>query len=275
MYQLSAHNHILTLDHPLIMGIINCTPDSFYSGSRAQTLDQSKKMVDQMIEEGADILDIGGRSTRPGSIEISEHEEIERVKDVIQYVSKNYSAVWMSIDTTKANVAHFAIDEGCRIINDISSGDMDHKMIETVAKLKVPFVSMHMQGRPDHMQVNPTYSDVTNEVSEYFKKKIEYFTTKGIEQVILDPGFGFGKTIDHNYTLLREFHRFTFFKKPLLAGLSRKSMIYKLLNTTAEESLSGTNALNMFALMKGANILRVHDVKPAKEIIELFRKVSK
>ena len=275
MYQLTAHNHTLSFNKPLIMGIINCTPDSFYSGSRAQTLDQAKKMVDQMIEDGADILDIGGRSTRPGSIEISDKEEIERVKEVIQYVSKNHPKVWMSIDTTKANVAHIAINEGCRIINDISSGEMDHQMIQTVSNLKVPFVCMHMQGTPDNMQLNPTYSDVANDVWEYFEKKIELLTSQGIEQVVLDPGFGFGKTIEHNYTLLREFHRFTSFKKPLLAGLSRKSMIYKLLNSTAEESLNGTCALNLLAMMKGANILRVHDVKPAKEIIELYKQVSK
>lgn len=275
MYQLTAHNHTLSFNQPLIMGIINCTPDSFYSGSRAQTFDQAKKMVDQMIEDGADILDIGGRSTRPGSIEISDKEEIERVKEVIQYVSKNHPKVWMSIDTTKANVAHIAINEGCRIINDISSGEMDHQMIQTVSNLKVPFVCMHMQGTPDNMQQNPTYSDVANEVWVYFEKKIELLTSQGIEQVVLDPGFGFGKTIEHNYTLLREFHRFTSFKKPLLAGLSRKSMIYKLLNSTAEESLNGTCALNLLAMMKGANILRVHDVKPAKEIIELYKQVSK
>lgn len=275
MYQLTAHNHTLSFNQPLIMGIINCTPDSFYSGSRAQTLDQAKKMVDQMIEDGADILDIGGRSTRPGSIEISDKEEIERVKEVIQYVSKNHPKVWMSIDTTKANVADIAINEGCRIINDISSGEMDHQMIQTVSNLKVPFVCMHMQGTPDNMQQNPTYSDVANEVWVYFEKKIELLTSQGIEQVVLDPGFGFGKTIEHNYTLLREFHRFTSFKKPLLAGLSRKSMIYKLLNSTAEESLNGTCALNLLAMMKGANILRVHDVKPAKEIIELYKQVSK
>lgn len=275
MYQLTAHNHILTFDHPLIMGIINCTPDSFYSASRAQTLDQAKKMVDQMIEDGADILDIGGRSTRPGSIEISEKEEIERVKDVIQYVSKNHPKVWMSIDTTKANVAHIAINEGCRIINDISSGEMDHRMIQTVSGMKVPFICMHMQGTPENMQLNPTYSNVINDVVQFFEKKIEWLSSHGIDQVVLDPGFGFGKTIEHNYTILKDFHRFTSFKKPLLAGLSRKSMIYKLLNITAEESLNGTSALNLLTLTKGVNILRVHDVKPAKQIVELYIQVSK
>ncbi|MEY3921220.1 MAG: dihydropteroate synthase [Bacteroidota bacterium] len=275
MYQLTAHNHTLTFDQPLIMAIINCTPDSFYSGSRAQNLHQAKKMVDQMIEDGADILDIGGRSTRPGSIEISDGEEIERVKDVIQYISKSHPKVWMSIDTTKASVANVAINEGCRIINDISSGEMDLDMIKTVSNLHVPFVCMHMQGTPDNMQLNPIYSDVTNDVHNFFEKKIESFRSYGIEQVVLDPGFGFGKIIEHNYTLLKEFHQFTSFKKPLLAGLSRKSMIYKLLNITAEESLNGTSALNMMALMKGANILRVHDVKPAKEIVQLFTQLIK
>ena len=274
MYQLTSYNHSLTIDHPLIMAIINCTPDSFYSGSRTQHLDHAKKMIDQMIEEGADILDIGGRSTRPGSIEISEKEEIERVKDVIQYIAINHPHVWMSIDTTKAKVAKFAVDEGCRIINDISSGDMDQEMIDTVSKLKVPFVSMHMQGTPETMQTSPQYVNVTKEIKSFFEEKIKLLHSLGVEQVIIDPGFGFGKTIDHNYTLLRELDQFTTLQKPILAGLSRKSMIYKLLKISPEESLNGTSALNLMALMKGASILRVHDVKPAKEIIEMYQQLK-
>lgn len=274
MYQLTSDNHTLKIVQPLIMGIINCTPDSFYSGSRTQHMDHAINMINQMIDEGADILDIGGRSTRPGSKEISETEEIERVKGVIKYIAKTYPNVWMSIDTTKASVANIAINEGCRIVNDVSSGEMDREMIKTVARLKCPFVCMHMQGTPDTMQLNPQYEHVTTEIIKFFQDKIKYLETHGIDQIIIDPGFGFGKTIEHNYTLLNELSHFSSLQKPILAGLSRKSMIYKVLNISPEESLNGTCALNLMALMKGVNILRVHDVKPAKDIVRLYQKLA-
>ena len=274
MYQLTSHNQTLLIDRPLVMGIVNCTPDSFYTGSRTKDLIHAYSMIDQMVSDGADIVDIGGRSTRPGSVEISAEEELERVMEVIRYIAKKYPNQWMSIDTTKAMVAHVAIQEGCRIINDISSGDMDNEMIETVSRLKVPYISMHMQGRPDTMQSNPTYDQITKDVFSYFNSKITQFQQHGIEQIIIDPGFGFGKTIEHNYTLLRELDSFKSLQKPLLVGLSRKSMMYKLLNTTPEESLNATSALHMVALLKGAHILRVHDVKPAKEIIQLYQQVN-
>ncbi len=274
MYQLHSGNDTLKIESPLIMGVVNCTPDSFYAASRTTTIDQAKAMIEQMVEEGVDILDIGGRSSRPESQEISEEEEIQRVAEIISFVVKKFPSLWISIDTTKASVAKFAVDEGCRIVNDISAGNMDPLMLETVADLKVPFVCMHMQGTPDTMQKNPTYNQITEEIVDFFAKKIAQLELIGIDQVIIDPGFGFGKTIEHNYQLIKEIDRFVHFNKPLLVGISRKSMIYRLLNSTPEDSLNGTNALNMFALMKGANILRVHDVRPAKEIIQIFQQLN-
>ncbi|MFN5231206.1 MAG: dihydropteroate synthase [Bacteroidota bacterium] len=274
MYQLHSGNDTLKIESPLIMGVVNCTPDSFYAASRTTTIDQAKAMIEQMVEEGVDILDIGGRSSRPESQEISEEEEIQRVAEIISFVVKKFPSLWISIDTTKASVAKFAVDKGCRIVNDISAGNMDPLMLETVADLKVPFVCMHMQGTPDTMQKNPTYNNITEEIVDFFAKKIAQLELIGIDQVIIDPGFGFGKTIEHNYQLMKEIDRFVHFNKPLLVGISRKSMIYRLLNSTPEDSLNGTNALNMFALMKGANILRVHDVRPAKEIIQIFQQLN-
>ena len=274
MYQLHSGNDTLKIESPLIMGVVNCTPDSFYAASRTTTIDQAKAMIEQMAEEGVDILDIGGRSSRPESQEISEEEEIQRVAEIISFVVKKFPSLWISIDTTKASVAKFAVDKGCRIVNDISAGNMDPLMLETVADLKVPFVCMHMQGTPDTMQKNPTYNQITEEIVDFFAKKIAQLELIGIDQVIIDPGFGFGKTIEHNYQLIKEIDRFVHFNKPLLVGISRKSMIYRLLNSTPEDSLNGTNALNMFALMKGANILRVHDVRPAKEIIQIFQQLN-
>lgn len=273
MYKLHSGNDTLNIDSPKIMGVINCTPDSFYAGSRTTNLNQAKAMIEKMVEEGVDILDIGGRSSRPGSEEISDEEEIQRIAEIILFVAKAYPTIWMSIDTTKSSVAQYAVEHGCRIVNDISAGNMDPLMLEKVAHMKVPFVCMHMQGTPDTMQKNPTYQKIAEDIEAFFTKKIELLTSKGISQTIIDPGFGFGKTIEHNYQLMRDLDRFTSFKKPLLVGVSRKSMIYKLLNITPEESLNGTNALNMYALMKGAHILRVHDVKPAKEIIAIFQQM--
>lgn len=274
MYKLHSGNDTLNIDCPKIMGVINCTPDSFYAGSRASTLNEAKAMIEKMVDDGVDILDIGGRSSRPGSEEISEEEEIQRVAEIIDFIAKNYPTVWMSIDTTKSTVAKYAVEHGCHIVNDISAGDMDPLMIEKVAQMKVPFVCMHMQGTPDTMQNNPTYHHIADDIFSFFTQKIELLSSRGIEQTIIDPGFGFGKTIEHNYQLMRDLDRFTSFKKPLLVGVSRKSMIYKLLNSTPEESLNGTHALNMYALTKGANILRVHDVKPAKEIIAIFQQLQ-
>lgn len=272
MYQLHSGGSILKVDKPLVMGVINCTPDSFYSSSRATSLEKAKQLADQMILDGADIIDIGGSSSKPGSIEISAAEEINRVKDTVRYITTSYPEKWISIDTTQAEVAKFAIEAGCKIVNDISGGEMDKEMLATVASLKVPYICMHMQGTPSTMQINPTYQDVVSEIIEFFQQKIKTLEEVGVSDCIIDPGFGFGKTLEHNYTLLHHFERFNTLQRPVLAGFSRKSMIYKFLQISPEESLNATTVLNTIALTKGASILRVHDVKEAKQTVDLFYK---
>jgi dihydropteroate synthase len=268
--QIQSGSMVLDLTTPVVMGIINCNEDSFYAGSRATREDAIQKKIDQLVAEGADIIDVGGRSSRPGSIDISVEEEINRIACAIKYLQSAYPQVWTSIDTTQSAVAEFAVAAGAHLVNDISSGDMDSNMIETVAKLGVPYVCMHMQGTPATMQQNPHYDDVVKDVADYMKEKVTTCQKAGINQVIIDPGFGFGKTIEHNYTLLHHLEKLVQPDIPLLVGFSRKSMIHKLLDITAEEALNGTTALNMAALLKGASLLRVHDVLEARQVIQLF-----
>lgn len=272
--QLRSGDMYLDLSTPVLMGIINCNADSFYEGSRATREDEIKKKLDQLVAEGADIIDIGGRSSRPGSVDISVEEEIGRVSYAIEYMQSTYPRVWTSIDTTQSLVARFAVDAGVKMVNDISSGEMDGDMIATVAALGVPYVCMHMQGTPATMQQNPHYTDVVKEVSAYIKDKVVYCRNAGVKQIIVDPGFGFGKTIEHNYSLLNHLETLVDPEIPLLVGFSRKSMIYKLLDITAEEALNGTTALHMAALLKGATILRVHDVLEARQVISLFKAIK-
>ena len=269
--QLHAGTMVLDLTTPVVMGIINCNEDSFYAGSRATQEDLIQKKIDQLIAAGADIIDVGGRSSRPGSIDITVEEEIKRVSLAIQYLNRAYPQTWTSIDTTQSAVAEFAVATGAHLVNDISSGDMDRYMIETVAKLGVPYVCMHMQGTPATMQQSPHYDDVVKDVAGYIKEKVALCKGSGINQVIADPGFGFGKTIEHNYALLHHLENLVEPDIPLLVGFSRKSMIYKLLGITAEEALNGTTALHMAALLKGASILRVHDVLEARQVVQLFQ----
>lgn len=254
---------------PLVMGILNITSDSFYDGGKylkeAEWLAQAQKM----ITEGADIIDIGAYSTRPGAENVSEETEIERLTATIQSIRKAFPEVLISADTFRAKVAEKAIEAGANIINDISGGTMDEKMFETVAKLNVPYVLMHIQGTPATMQVDPTYQNVTKEVMAFFEERIALLEKLGLKKVILDPGFGFGKTMEHNYELLQNLEQFQKFGLPVLAGISRKSMIYKLLNISQQESLNGTTILNTIAIQKGAKLLRVHDVKEAKEVVTL------
>lgn len=266
------HSKGLTLDlsRPLVMGVVNCNQDSFFAGSRVSSMESVRMKLDQLVSEGADIIDIGGRSSRPGSADISVEEEMDRVGDAIGYMQRVYPDVWTSIDTTQAAVAMAAVNAGVRIVNDISSGDMDDLMLPTVAKLGVPYICMHMRGTPATMQESPVYEDVVSEISTYLSEKIAACKQLGIKEVIVDPGFGFGKTIEHNYVLLKNLSSIVPPEIPLLVGFSRKSMIYKLLGITAEEALNGTTALNMAALLKGASILRVHDVKEAREVVRLF-----
>jgi len=274
MYTLNCNEKLLVIEKPLVMGILNATPDSFYEGHLNKGLDAIIALADKMIADGADILDIGGQSTKPGSIRISAEEEINRVLPVIKAIHAKHSNTILSIDTYYSAVAKAAVEAGVSIVNDISAGNMDAAMIATVASLKVPYICMHMQGTPDTMQKNPQYDNVVTDVLDFFIAKIDECTKAGIIDIIIDPGFGFGKTIAHNFQLLKHLQTFSMLQKPILAGLSRKSTIYKTLGTTAAEALNGTTVLNTMALMNGAAILRVHDVKEAKEAVLLHHAYS-
>jgi dihydropteroate synthase len=273
MYTLNCKGRLLVLDKPVVMGILNLTPDSFYSGSRIEQSDVLKK-AEQMINDGATFLDIGGQSTRPGSDRLTADEELKRVVPAIEAIKKEFPSIFLSIDTYHAKVAKQTVAAGIDIVNDISAGDMDADMLSTVASLRVPFIAMHMQGTPDTMQQNPTYENITREVVDYFIQKTAACKVAGIVDLILDPGFGFGKTIAHNFQLLKNMETLQIFHVPILAGLSRKSTVWKTLQITPEEALNGTTVLNTIALTKGASILRVHDVKEAVETIKLYEAYS-
>ncbi len=271
MYTLNCKGRLLVIEKPVVMGILNITPDSFYSGSRVQQLDDILSKAEQMISEGAVILDIGGQTTKPGSDRLTAEEELQRVLPAIQLIKEKFPETFLSIDTYHSTVAREAVAAGADIVNDISAGEMDKQMIATVAALHVPYIAMHMKGTPATMQQNPIYDDVTKEVVDYFIHKMDECKQAGITDIIIDPGFGFGKTIQHNFQMLKKLEAFQIFHVPVLAGLSRKSTIWKTLNITAEEALNGTTVLNTIALTKGAAILRVHDVKEAVEAIELHQ----
>jgi len=259
----------IKLDQPIIMGILNVTPDSFFDGGKRSDIDQLVAHVKQLLNEGASIIDVGGYSTRPGAKQVSEKEELDRVLPPIKALVKAFPQIVISIDTFRSQVAKKCIEVGASIVNDVTGGAKDEKLFDTIAQLNVPYVLTHLQGDLETMQQNPTYNNVVDDVTLYFKEKIAFLTTKGVHNIILDPGFGFGKTIQHNYELLNNINILKSFGLPILVGISRKSMINKPLNITPQESLNGTTVLNTVALMKGANILRVHDVKEAKEVIEL------
>lgn len=270
MFTLNCNGRLLKIEKPVVMGIINITPDSFYSCSRQTGIDAVLKKAGQIIDDGATILDIGGQSTRPGSERITVEEELSRVIAPLIAVHNRFPEAFISIDTFYSRVAAEAVAAGADIINDISAGTLDNRMIEIAASLKVPYVLMHMKGNPQTMQRHPEYADVGKEVFEYLRQKKEKLSSAGIADIIIDPGFGFGKTITQNFELLHQLDSFTHLGSPLLAGLSRKSTIYKTLGITADDALNGTTVLNTIALMKGASILRVHDVKEAAEAIKLF-----
>lgn len=275
MYTLNCKGKLLVLDKPLVMGILNVTPDSFYDQHLPKGIDAIMAHAGKMISEGADILDIGGQSTKPGSQRIAAEEELARVLPVITLLQQKYPDLLLSIDTYYAAVASAAVNVGAAIVNDISAGDMDAAMLQTVAALQVPYICMHMKGTPETMQQNAGYNDVVKEVLDYFIEKIAACTAAGIKDVIIDPGFGFGKTKQHNFTLLKNLPAFQMLERPILAGLSRKGTIYKTLDITAAEALNGTTVLNTLALLNGAAIVRVHDVKEAKEIITLLESYNK
>ena len=260
----------LSLTTPVIMGILNTTPDSFYGKSRVQTDQESVDLAGAMIEAGAAIIDIGGQSTRPGSERVSFGEELERVAPVVRAIRRAFPEAWLSVDTYYSSVALACIGLGIDMINDIAAGDNDPKMFRTVFDNEVAYVAMHKKGNPETMQDDPHYDDLMGEILEYFNQKKQEYRKADFANWVIDPGFGFGKTTEHNFQLLNQLQKFRQFNKPLLVGISRKGMIWKTLNGTPETALNGTTALHMAALDRGANILRVHDVKEAKECIDLF-----
>lgn len=257
------------------MGILNVTSDSFFDGGKYNEAQAAVDRCGEMLEEGAAIIDVGGYSSRPGADDVSVFEEIDRVVPIIEALIKHYKDVVVSIDTFRAEVAEKAVKSGASIVNDISAGEDDTEMLDTVARLSVPYIAMHKQGKPQTMQLDPQYSDVVTEVYEYFLNRNRLFEEKGIQSLILDPGFGFGKTVAHNYELLNNLQLFKNFNVPILAGISRKSMINKVLGVKAKDALNGTTFLHAFCLQKGADILRVHDVKEAVQAIRLYQELQK
>jgi dihydropteroate synthase len=268
---LNAGGKLIDLSTPKVMGIINATPDSFFSESRKQHISDAVFTVEKMVSEGADFLDIGAYSTRPGAADISMEKETDRLIPVVEAIVKAFPEAVLSVDTFRASVAEEAVNAGARIINDISGGEMDVQMFPTVARLQVPYILMHTKGTPQNMAQKAQYEDVFAEVFDYFAEKIYRLKELHMHDVILDPGFGFAKTREQSFTLLREMSQFNLLNLPVLAGVSRKGMIYKTLGGTAETALNGTTVLNTMALMNGAKILRVHDVKEAVEAVKLFQ----
>ena len=275
MFSLNFKGKLLVIDQPIAMGIINTTPDSFYPGSRANSVDDILHRAEKMISEGAAILDVGGQSTRPNSKEVAVDEELKRVLPAIEAIHKTFPEQIISIDTFYSKVAKEAVAAGAGMINDVSAGILDETLLVTVAALNVPYVLMHMQGKPQSMQQNPFYNNVTLEVFDFLQFRIAELVQLGFHDIIIDVGFGFGKTASHNFKLLRELSFFQQIHKPILVGLSRKATVYKTLGITSQEALNGTTVMHTIALLNGANILRVHDVKEAVQAIRLFVEYKK
>ena len=271
MFTLNCKGRMLVIDRPLVMGIINITPDSFYAESRFKGTDAVLQQAEKMLLEGAAILDLGAQSTRPGSRQEGADAELQRLLDPLYAIHNRFPEALISVDTYFARVAGQAVEAGAHMVNDISGGSFDEAMIATVADLRVPYICMHVKGTAQTMHHDPQYRDVALEVLDYFSVKVAACTRAGIHDVIIDPGFGFSKTAAHNFTLLRELGKLNILGKPILAGISRKSTIYKTLSVTAEEALNGTTVLNTICLLNGAHILRVHDVKEAVETVKLVQ----
>ena len=272
--EINIKGNLLDLNKPKIMGILNVTPDSFFDGGLYNTEKKVDVQVMKMIEDGMDILDVGGYSSRPGASEISIDEEMDRVIPVVKFIRRTYPELIISIDTFRSEVARNCLDLGIDIINDISAGCIDENILDVVAEYNCPYIMMHMKGTPRTMQNNPEYENLIKELLIYFAKRIYSAREKGIIDIIVDPGFGFGKTLDHNYTIMKKIENFKFLDLPILVGISRKSFITKQLDIDKKDSLNGTTALNMYFLEKNVNILRVHDVKEAKECIILHEKIK-
>lgn len=269
-----TNGRLMDLSTPQVMGILNVTPDSFYAGCRAQAEEDIANRARQILDEGATIIDIGAYSSRPNAEHITPKEEMDRLRTGLEIINRNHPDAVVSVDTFRADVATMCVEEyGVAIINDIAAGEMDSRMFETVARLNVPYIMMHMQGTPQNMQKEPQYDDLIKEVFLYFAKKVQQLRDLGVKDIILDPGFGFGKTVEHNYELMAHLEEFAIFELPLLVGVSRKSMITRLLGITPQEALNGTTVLNTVSLMKGAHILRVHDVKEAVEAVKIVNRL--
>jgi dihydropteroate synthase len=273
-YTINCQGTLIDLSTPIVMGILNVTTDSFYDGGTFVDEKSIGNQVGKMLDEGATIIDVGAASSRPGSDIVPEDIEIERIKKSTGWIKKQFPETVISIDTWRSSVAQTGLDEGASIINDISGGDLDPKMFDTIAKFKVPYVIMHMQGIPQNMQINPTYGNVVQEVLLNLQNKVKQLRVLGINDVIVDPGFGFGKNLEHNYALLQQLSLLQMLDCPVLVGLSRKSMVNKILGTKANEALNGTTVLNTIALLNGANVLRVHDVKEAVEAIKIVQQFN-
>ena len=266
---LNIKGSLLDLSSPKIMGILNVTPDSFYDGGVYSNEKEVLKQVEKMILDGVDIIDIGGYSSKPGAKTITIKEEEKRVLPIIKLIYKTFKKTIISVDTFRSEIAEKSLNAGASIINDISGGDFDNNIYKIAERYKAPYIMMHMKGNPSNMQINPTYKNINYEIIKDLSKKIDFAQKKGVCDIIIDPGFGFGKTIEHNYQILNNLKLYKVLQKPILIGVSRKSMIYKLLKTDPSSALNGTTALNTVALINGANILRVHDVKQANEVIKL------
>lgn len=273
-YSIQVNGRLMDLSVPRVMGILNVTPDSFYAGSRKQTARDIAERVEQLMEEGADIIDIGAYSSRPNAKDVTAEEEMERLEKGLRIIRQLAPDAVVSVDTFRASVAQRCVGEyGVAMINDISAGELDSCMFETVACLGVPYIMMHMQGTPQNMQVAPHYDNLIQDIMTYFARKIQALRELGQKDIIVDPGFGFGKTLEHNYELMNRLERLKILELPVLVGVSRKSMVYKLLDITPDESLNGTSVLHTIALLKGASILRVHDVRACREVVRIVEKM--
>ena len=271
---LNCNGKLVDISSPKVMGILNCTPDSFFDGGKYNNESDILQQVEKMLLEGATFIDVGAYSSRPGATHISEEEELQRIVPVIELLVKNFPEIIISVDTFRSNVAKETVEVGAAIINDISGGKMDSNMFKTVAELKVPYIMMHMLGTPQNMQKNPVYQDVTKELISFFAAQISKLHQLKVNDIIIDVGFGFGKTIEHNYQLLKDLALFKNLDAPILAGISRKSMLYKPLEITPQLALNATTSANTIALLNGANILRVHDVKEAMEAIKIVEQLN-
>lgn len=275
MMYINCKGKLVDLSSPKVMGILNITPDSFFDGGKYNAPTQILLQVEKMLSEGATFIDVGAYSSRPGAKHISEEEELNRILPVIQLLTKEFSDIIISADTFRSKIAEQCVDSGASLVNDISAGSLDNNMFKTIAKLQVPYIIMHMQGAPQNMQTNPNYKDIVPEVLFYFSKKIVELRNLGVNDIISDVGFGFGKTLEHNYQLLKNLALFKNLEVPILTGVSRKSMLFKPLNITPKEALNATTSANTIALLNGANILRVHDVKQAIETIKIVELLNK